>query len=92
MSTMQTLQKHSLSESVETALSGYFSQLGDATPSDVYEMVMAEVEVPVLKCVLKYTGGNQSEAAKILGLSRGTVRKKLKMYGMEGRIKDIITE
>lgn len=85
-----TTQKQPLSENVEAALSSYFGQLGSAAPNGVYDMVMAEVEVPMLKCVLKYTRGNQSKAAKILGLSRGTLRKKLKMYGMEGRIKEII--
>lgn len=86
----ETIQKQPLSENVEAALSSYFSQLGGTTPSGVYDMVMAEVEVPMLKCVLKYTRGNQSKAAKLLGLSRGTLRKKLKMYGMEGRIKEVI--
>jgi len=81
-----------MSESVDAALSNYFSQLGNTAPSQVYDMVMAEVEVPMLKCVLKFTRGNQSKAAKILGLSRGTLRKKLKIYGMEGRIKEVITE
>lgn len=83
-------EKQPLNESVDHALSTYFSQLGGTTPSGIYDMVMAEVEVPMLKCVLKYTRGNQSKAAKIMGLSRGTLRKKLKIYGMEGRIKDVI--
>ena len=86
-----TTQKQPLTESVDHALQGYFSQLGNTAPSGVYDMVMAEVEVPMLKCVLKYTRGNQSKAAKILGLSRGTLRKKLKIYGMEGRIKEVIS-
>lgn len=84
-------QKQSLQECVEENVSTYFANLGDTRASNVYEMVLAEVEVPLLKQVLKYTRGNQSKAAIVLGLSRGTLRKKLKIYGMEGRIKEVIT-
>jgi len=45
-------------------------------------MVLGEVEKPLLEVVMKHTKGNQSNAAKALGLSRGTLRKKLKIYGM----------
>lgn len=86
-----TQQKQSLQECVEENVSTYFANLGDTRASNVYEMVLAEVEVPLLKQVLKYTRGNQSKAAIVLGLSRGTLRKKLKIYGMEGRIKEVIT-
>ncbi len=82
----------SLQECVDENLSRYFANLGDTRPSNVYEMVLAEVEVPMLKRVLKYTKGNQSKAAIVLGLSRGTLRKKLKIYGMEGRIKEVINQ
>lgn len=88
----EVTQKQSLSESVTCSLNAYFGQLGTATPNEIYDMVMAEVEVPMLKCILKFTRGNQSKAAKIMGLSRGTLRKKLKIYGMEGRIKEVIAE
>jgi Fis family transcriptional regulator len=43
---------------------------------------MAEVELPLIEATMEYTGGNQSRAAKILGLNRGTFRKKLFHYGM----------
>jgi Fis family transcriptional regulator, factor for inversion stimulation protein len=82
----------SLQECVDENVACYFAQLGDAPASNVYEMVLAEVEIPLLKRVLKYTRGNQSKAAIVLGISRGTLRKKLKIYGMEGRIKEVIAE
>jgi len=50
--------------------------------SGVYEMVLAEVEAPMLETVLEYTRGNQTLAAEVLGLNRGTLRKKLKRYDM----------
>lgn len=51
-------------------------------PQNVYELVMAEVELPLIEATMEYTGGNQSCAAKILGINRGTFRKKLAHYGM----------
>ncbi|MBK2124191.1 helix-turn-helix domain-containing protein [Fangia hongkongensis] len=51
-------------------------------PENVYELVMAEVELPLIEATMEYTGGNQSRAAKILGINRGTFRKKLAHYGM----------
>ncbi len=51
-------------------------------PENVYELVMAEVELPLIEATMEYTGGNQSRAAKILGINRGTFRKKLSHYGM----------
>jgi Fis family transcriptional regulator len=41
---------------------------------------MGEVERPLFKTVLEYVGGNQSRAAEILGINRGTLRKKLRDY------------
>ncbi len=71
-----------LHDSVRQALESYFSQLKGQSPNNLYELVLAEVEVPLLEAVMEYTRGNQSRAAVLLGLSRGTLRKKLKTYGM----------
>jgi len=71
-----------LHDSVRQALESYFLQLKGQVPTNLYEMVLAEVEVPLLEAVMEYTKGNQSRAAILLGLSRGTLRKKLKIYGM----------
>ena len=46
----------------------------------VYKLVLADLEIPLLETVMRFTRNNQSEAARILGLSRGTLRKKLKQY------------
>ena len=71
-----------LHDSVRQALESYFTQLKDQNPSNLYDLVLAEVEVPLLEAVMEYTRENQSRAAILLGLSRGTLRKKLKTYGM----------
>lgn len=71
----------SLRENVKSSLEQYFEKIGDAIGKNVYEMVLAEIEAPLLEVVMRYTRGNQSKAAILLGLSRGTLRKKLKEYG-----------
>ncbi|MEJ2601840.1 MAG: DNA-binding transcriptional regulator Fis [Gammaproteobacteria bacterium] len=72
----------SLSDHTEEALEQYFRSLNGHRPGDLYELVMSEVERPLFRTVLEYTGGNQSEAAVILGINRGTLRKKLKAYSL----------
>jgi len=71
-----------LRDCVEKTLSNYFSQLDGAPVTDVYQLVLSEVEAPLLEQVLKYTRNNQTKASALLGLNRGTLRKKLKQYGL----------
>lgn len=80
-------QKEPLHISVQAAIERYFSQIGDTPITNLYSMVLAEVEVPVLKTVLQQVRLNQSKAATILGISRGTLRKKIKIYHLERWIK-----
>ncbi len=72
----------SLSEQVEQAMHHYFSQLGEATPANLYQLVLAEVEAPLLKSLLRHTRFNRLQAAKQLGISRTTLHKKLQQYGL----------
>lgn len=67
---------------VEKALRSYFDHLEGHDAADLYAMVMTEVEMPLLKVVLEHTQENQSRAAEMLGMNRGTLRKKLKQYNM----------
>ena len=69
-----------LSSHIKTLLEDYFKDLGGHPPADLYQMVLQEIEQPLLETVLHYTRGNQSKAAAMLGLNRGTLRKKLKQY------------
>lgn len=70
----------SLRESVRSSLQQYFAQLDGQTPSNLYSLVLAEVEKPLIEMVLQLTNNNQSKAALILGISRGTLRKKMAIY------------
>ncbi|MEX2476369.1 DNA-binding transcriptional regulator Fis [Marinobacter sp.] len=71
-----------LRDSVEVALKNYFTQLDGAPVTEVYQLVLSEVEAPLLEQVMKYTRNNQTKASTMLGLNRGTLRKKLKQYGL----------
>lgn len=62
---------------VQQNLESYFSNLDGHKPANLYAMVLKEVEIPLLQAALKHTKDNQSAAASILGISRGTLRKKL---------------
>ena len=75
-------QEKTLSSSVVDSLKKYFEKLEGQTPSNLYNMVLAEVEKPLLELVLKLTNNNQSKAAIILGISRGTLRKKMAIYAL----------
>ena len=68
----------------ERALSEYFTSLNDHRPAHLYDLVLREVEEPLFRVVLDYAEGNQSRAAGILGINRGTLRKKLKQLGLGG--------
>lgn len=77
MQTASTLRKE-----VERSMDQYFAHLGEASVTNLYDLVLNEVEGPLLQAVLKHTGSNQSKASIMLGLNRGTLRKKLKQHGM----------
>ncbi len=71
-----------LRDSVEKAMHNYFANLEGQDVTDIYQMVMSEVEAPLLDAVMTYVKGNQTRASTMLGLNRGTLRKKLKQYGL----------
>lgn len=71
-----------LSGHIKSMLEGYFKDLDGHPPADLYQMVLQEIEQPLLESVLHFTRGNQSKAAIVLGLNRGTLRKKLKQYDL----------
>ena len=78
----KTTQSQSLRACVETTMENYFRHLDGQSVADVYDMVLQEIEAPLLEVVMKYTRQNQTKAAELLGLNRGTLRKKLKRYSL----------
>ncbi|CAI3793221.1 MULTISPECIES: DNA-binding transcriptional regulator Fis [Rheinheimera] len=80
---VQTQEKpQPLSNAVQKAVANYLQQLNGQDVNDLYELVLSELEKPLLEEVMKYTRGNQTRAANLMGINRGTLRKKLKQYGM----------
>lgn len=75
-------KRKSLRQHTEDALQQYFRTLNGDRPGELYDLVLGEVEEPLFKAVMDYTQGNQSQAAGILGINRGTLRKKLKTYSL----------
>lgn len=75
-------QGDTLRDCVEKTMRNYFAHLDGQPVTDVYQMVLSEVEAPLLETVLEFTRGNQTKAAIVLGLNRGTLRKKLKQYDL----------
>ncbi|MDA1369816.1 MAG: DNA-binding transcriptional regulator Fis [Proteobacteria bacterium] len=75
-------QENTLRSEVEKALRRYFQHIEDEPVTDLHRMVISEVEAPLLEAVMRYAGNNQSKASIMLGLNRGTLRSKLKLYGL----------
>lgn len=69
-----------LSECVRKSLDRYFKDLDGEMPRSVYEMVLKNVERPMLEAVLSLAEGNQTIAADMLGINRNTLRKKIQQY------------
>ncbi len=71
-----------LRDHAQRALTDYFASLEGHRPAHLYDLVIREVEEPLFRAVLDHCGGNQSRAATILGINRGTLRKKLRELGL----------
>ena len=67
---------------VKEAVENYFRHLDGHEASEFFDLVMSEVEAPLLETVLAHANGNQSRAAAMLGINRATLHKKLKRYNL----------
>jgi len=72
-----------LSETVRKAIDGYFSDLDGHDAHDMYDLVISQVEKPLFESVMQHTRGNITRAAEMLGINRGTLRSRLKKYGLD---------
>ena len=71
-----------LSFQVANSMQKYFKELDGEQTTNIYHMVLKEVEQPLLETVMKQCKGNQTLASQVLGLNRGTLRSKLKTYNL----------
>jgi len=68
---------------VHELVAGYLEELGDTETNGLYEKVLNEVEPAILEATIEHTNGNQSRAARILGMTRSTLRKRLCRHGLK---------
>jgi Fis family transcriptional regulator len=71
-----------IGKSVEKSLDDYFRRLDGESPHGIYDMVITHVERAMISSVMERAGGNQTQAADMLGLNRNTLRTKLTKYGI----------
>lgn len=69
-----------LHETVTACVRQYLEEIDGEPTTDFYQLVLSQVEPPLLREVMTYTRHNQTRAAQMLGLNRGTLRKKLRQY------------
>jgi len=73
-------QNHSLQETLTTQVGQYLQEMKEQDVTGLYDMVLEQVEQPLFQATIEHCKYNQSKAAEVLGLSRGTLRTKLKKY------------
>jgi Fis family transcriptional regulator len=74
---MSLRQSNEIADSVRKSLDRYFKDLDGTKPRSIYDMVLKNVERPLLEAVLEHAEGNQTIAAEMLGINRNTLRKKI---------------
>jgi len=73
-----------LADCVRRSLERYFKDMDGEKPTSIYDMVLKNVEKPMIETILAKTAGNQSLAAEMLGINRNTLRKKMQQLRIKG--------
>ncbi len=79
---MKKARSGKLCDCVAKSVERYLADLNGEEASGVYQMVLGEMEKPLLEVVMKYAERNQSKASRVLGINRNTLRKKLDQHGL----------
>jgi Fis family transcriptional regulator len=77
-------RSNELSECVKRSLERYFKDMDGEKPTSIYEMVLKNIEKPMIETVLGKAEGNQSLAAEMLGVTRNKLRKKMQQLRIKG--------
>lgn len=72
-----------LTRAVQHTLSDYFDTLDGAEPHDIHSLIMNRVEKTLIEHILHRTQGNQTQAAKLLGINRNTLYSKIQRYQLD---------
>jgi Fis family transcriptional regulator len=75
-------KRNRLGDCVKKSVARYLKDLNGEEATRVYKMVINEVEKPLLEIVMQHSEYNQSKAARLLGINRNTLRKKLDEHGI----------
>lgn len=70
----------SLEETVRHKVAHFFGRLGDIEVKGVYAAVLEQVERPLVEECVRWAGGNRQKAARVLGINRNTLRRKMKEF------------
>ena len=81
--TKKEQSKDPLCQCVRRSLKRYFRDMNGEQPTNLYHMVVSEIEKPLLEIVMEQSESNQTRASQILGINRNTLRKKLKQHKLE---------
>ena len=77
-----TSRSNEIADAVVRTLDQYFRDLDGEKPAAIHDMVIRNVERPMLAFVLQQARGNQTVAAEMLGINRNTLRRKLTEYDL----------
>lgn len=72
-----------LNKFVRDVVKQYLDDMGSTPPDNLYQVILSEVERPLIQTVLEYAAGNQSRAANILGITRATLRNRIQRYQID---------
>ncbi len=78
-------RKNELTDCVRRSLERYFKDMDGEKPTSIYDMVLKNIERPMIETVLDKAAGNQSLAAEMLGINRNTLRKKMQQLRIKGQ-------
>ena len=73
-----------VADAVRRSLERYFKDMDGERPTAIYDMVLKNVEKPMIEMVLGRAEGNQTHAAAMLGIDRNTLRKKMRQLRIKG--------
>ena len=73
-----------LADCVKRSLERYFKDMDGEKPTSIHDMVLRNVEKPMIEIVLQHATGNLTQAAQMLGITRNTLRKKMQQLRIKG--------
>ena len=76
------MTQRGLQDCIKDSLEKYFLDLNGETSNGVFKMVTQQTESATIKFILDKVNQNQSEAARILGINRATLKKKVSLYNL----------